>query len=155
MHAELTEYLHTVTDRKLRETSPQRIWEANVAMISAAALFMDDLFSGATAFAAEYAQGGMLETGRRLYALYQAQAADYTPGDEIGIVNGWAEELGLTGQYEWTPRRVPPRPPPPAEAAPAPWVTKAGRQTPSSSRTPWRRWPPPCTWSMPWSALRR
>ena len=101
MHGELREYLRTVTDRKLRETSPQPIWEANVAMISAAALFMDDLFSGATAFAAEYAQGGMLETGRRLYALYQAQAADYTPGDEVGIVNAWAEELGLTGQYEW------------------------------------------------------
>jgi hypothetical protein len=101
MHGELREYLHTVTDRKLRETSPQPIWEANVAMISAAALFMDDLFSGATAFAAEYAPGGMLETGRRLYALYPAQAADYTPGDEVGIVNAWAEELGLTGQYKW------------------------------------------------------
>jgi len=76
-------------------------------MNTATALFVDDLFSGATAFGDAYAAGGMLANGQRLLALFEQAWADFTPGDECDLVDAWAAELGLAGQYRWTADRDP------------------------------------------------
>ena len=102
MAADLTQNLRGLNDRQVRETTPVRIWQANTAMNTATALFVDDLFSGATAFGEAYAAGGMLANGQRLFALFEQAWAGFTPGDECDLVDAWTAELGLTGQYYWT-----------------------------------------------------
>ena len=145
-----------------RELIPQRLLQANLAMGAAFALFVDDLFGGATAYAAAYQATGMLPTGRKLYTLFQAAAAGGQPGAEYALVDAWADELRLRDWYIWRADtaacRIPPPPPlrspptkspPPATAPrsrPLP-CTKAAPPTPTISPTPPCRWPPPCTCS--------
>ena len=86
-----------------RNLIPQRIWQANVAMNAAFALFVDDLYLQRTDYAAGYQPSGMLPTGRKLYSLFRKMADDKRPAIEYDLVDAWADELNLRDWYTWAP----------------------------------------------------
>ena len=112
-----------------RELIPQRLLQANLAMGAAFALFVDDLFGGATAYAAAYQATGMLPTGRKLYTLFQAAAAGGQPGAEYALVDAWADELRLRDWYAWRADTAVPDPSAPAAAFTPDEVAAAGHRT--------------------------
>jgi hypothetical protein len=70
-------------------------------MSAAYALFVDDLFEQATAYAAHFAPAGVLPVAKRLYKLFLEM--EETPGTEFALVDVWAKELGLERWYAWRP----------------------------------------------------
>lgn len=95
--------LQVVTDKNLREMTPSKILQANVAMNAAGAVFFDELFDGVTSFAERYRTSGQLAAGQRLYNLWQKMLPTFTPGDEFDLVDAFAKELKLTDWYTWRP----------------------------------------------------
>ena len=100
---QMAENARLVTDAEGRDYIPQRVWQANVAMTAAFALFVDDLYGGRTGYAAVYGPSGLLPTGRKLYSLFQDRADHYRPGVEYELVDAWADELRLRDWYKWLP----------------------------------------------------
>ena len=78
---------------------PPTILRCNLTMNAAYALCVDDIFDGATAYAAVYEPAGVLPAAQRLFALYQA--AGTAPDADLDLVDAWAKDLGLTGWYAW------------------------------------------------------
>jgi len=124
--------VQALEDESIRATSPRIIWEANVAMNCAYALFTDFLFNQATAYAAPYSRSTVFSTGRRLFELWRTGLPTFAPGIEYDLVDEFARVLKLERWYEWRP--VEEGEPPPEQAveeptAPAPeGPTDAGLQ---------------------------
>lgn len=110
--------LRALTDVNIRNMTPAKIYQANLAMNAASALFVDRLFGGATDFASRYRAAGHLGVGQRLYALYEAILPTFTPGDEYDLVDAYAKELKLTDWYAWQPDRAAPASAPDAPEMP-------------------------------------
>jgi hypothetical protein len=87
---------------ELRATFPKPIYEANVAMNAAYAIFCDREF-GKAGFAIPYRSAGYDRRGRALLDLVRTLPAD--PPHDRSLVDGWAEQLGLQGWYQWVPLR--------------------------------------------------
>lgn len=109
------EGLKALTSPDLRNLSPRTIYQANIAMNCAYALFMDNLFEGVTNYAAPYRNSGMFSTGQQLLAQWEQTMAHFQPGDEYTLVDAFAQLLNLQSWYEWrapAPQTTPTKPSP-------------------------------------------
>ena len=101
LHATQLENQQALTDETLREIVPPRIYQANIAMNCAYALFTDALFNGATAYATPYRKSRLSATGRKLFHVWQKSIPKFEPGDEYDLVDQFARILKLEEWYEW------------------------------------------------------
>ena len=93
----------TNSNPEVRRMTPRKIMQASLALNGAYCLFLDDLFHGASAFAAPY---GKLETfalSRRLYSHWQDRSENLGGGGEYQLVDEFADLTGLRDWYEWKP----------------------------------------------------
>ena len=105
LHDTQGEALQALVDRSIREQAPQVIWEANVTMNVAFALFTDGLFAGFTDYAAPYRTERQFNQGRKLFQLWQKRAPTLRSGDEYDLVDAFASILGLRDWFVWQPDR--------------------------------------------------
>jgi len=101
LHATQLENLQALTDKSLRDMVPPRIYQGNIAMNCAYALFTDFLLAGATAYAVPYRQSRLFSTGHRLFEVWKNRMPDLRPGDEYDLVDEFATILDLQEWYEW------------------------------------------------------
>lgn len=83
--------------------SPRIVYDANVAMNCAHALFTDFLFNEATDYSEPYQTSRAYSTGRRLFELWQREMSNFEPGDEYEMVDEFAAILNLQRWYDWGP----------------------------------------------------
>ena len=96
-------------DAQTKRLAPKLIYDGNTSMNAAYAMFMDDLFGGATNYAAAYEGRRAYRTGRELFALWLEAREALNPGDEYALVDGFAEKLHLQRWYVWQEdRELPP-----------------------------------------------
>lgn len=81
--------------------TPRAIYNANLSMNAAYALFTDDLLGGSTDYTAPYENTRFLRTARSLFGLWIEARDDLQPGDEYKLVDRFAETLRLQRWYEW------------------------------------------------------
>jgi Flp pilus assembly protein TadD len=97
------EALGTTTDPKILEVTPKLILRAGMALNGAYALFLDNLYRGATTYALAYQRAESFAVSQRLFRHWQARRPQLGPGDEYALVDEFADMVGLTGWYEWKP----------------------------------------------------
>jgi Flp pilus assembly protein TadD len=85
----------------IRKVTPRKIMQASLALNGAMALFVDDLFGGATAFAALYRGFDTFGLSQRLFKHWLEHSESLGPGDEYKLVDEFAEMIGLRGWYDW------------------------------------------------------
>ena len=90
----------TVLRPELKALAPRPIYDANVSMNAAYAIFCDRTF-GKAGFTIPYRAAGFEKRGRTLLDLMQSIPAD--PSSDQSLVDHWADVLGLSGWYEWIP----------------------------------------------------
>ena len=91
------------TSAEGRELLPRSILRSTLALNGAYALFLDDLFRGATAYAANYRKEETFTTSDKLFRHWQSRFPQLGPGDEYGLVDDFASMLGLKDWYDWKP----------------------------------------------------
>ncbi|MCL4264719.1 MAG: tetratricopeptide repeat protein [Anaerolineae bacterium] len=91
-----------LTQPDLKKLTPRLIYNGNVSLNAAYALFTDHLL-GSTHYAADYADAPQMRTGRQLFGLWQACIQDFQPGDEFDLVDEFAALLKMPNFYEWQP----------------------------------------------------
>jgi hypothetical protein len=82
-----------------RANFPAEIYEASIAMNAAYAVFGGDLL-GKPYLAVPYLSVGHGPLARQLIALAMGEDGE-SPTDRA-IIDGWAQELGISGWYEWS-----------------------------------------------------
>ena len=97
------EALETTIEPKIVEVTPKMILRAGTALNGAYALFLDDLFHGATTYALAYQRGESFAVSQRLFQHWQTRCPQLGPGDEYALVDEFADMVGLKGWYEWKP----------------------------------------------------
>ena len=95
------EALESQSNPKILEVTPKFILRAGTALNGAYALFLDELFHGATQNALAYQKGESFAVSQRLFQHWQTRHSQLGPGDEYTLVDEFAEILGLRGWYEW------------------------------------------------------
>lgn len=85
----------------IRKVAPKKILDASLALNGAYALFLDDLFQGATSFVDAYKPETTFKLSERIYAHWLSSNDDLRPGDEYRLVDEFAEMLGLTNWFSW------------------------------------------------------
>jgi hypothetical protein len=103
LHLTHQQNLQALTDDSVRATSPRIIYDANIAMNCAYALFTDFLFNEATEYGEPYQASRLYSTGRRLFELWQREMSSFEPGDEYDLVDAFAGVLNLQRWYDWGP----------------------------------------------------
>lgn len=93
-------------DSQVRRFAPRKVLEASLALNGAYALFLDDLFGGAVAFAKAYEREDAFKLSKKIWAHWQQRERRLGPGDEYQLVDEFADILGLRGWYEWQPDPV-------------------------------------------------
>ena len=88
---------------EIRRLTPRKIFQASLALNGAYGLFLDDLFHGASEFAAPYRALENFALSQRLWKHWQERAKDLGPGNEYRLVDEFADIVGLRGWYEWIP----------------------------------------------------
>jgi tetratricopeptide (TPR) repeat protein len=91
----------TNSNPDVRRLTPRKIFQASLALNGAYGLFLDDLFNGASAFAASYRGLESFALSQRLWKHRQERAKNLGPGDEYRLVDEFADMVGLRGWYEW------------------------------------------------------
>ena len=89
------------TDPEVRAMTPRKVLLASAALNGATALFLDELWRGATNYAAAYRRLDSFPVSQRLFALVRSKADSLGPGEEYDLVDHFAEMLGLQGWYSW------------------------------------------------------
>jgi tetratricopeptide (TPR) repeat protein len=97
-------------DPKLRDFVPPTLQRINDILNAVFALFVDELFEGATAYAEAYSKFPTFKDAEKLYALWKEKSTDLSPGSEYDIVDSFGEFLGIRDWYTWKPDRgfIPP-----------------------------------------------
>lgn len=72
--------LQANTNPKILKLTPRKIMRATLAMNGAYCLFLDDLFAGATTFAAPYRQMDNFDMAKHLYQHWNSRSQDVTGG---------------------------------------------------------------------------
>lgn len=90
----------SVLKSEIKILAPKFIFEANVSMNGAYAIFCDRVF-GKAGYSVPYRSVGYEKRGRALLDMMQAIPDD--PRSDCALVDAWASELELTGWYEWIP----------------------------------------------------
>ena len=93
----------TNSNPEIRRLTPRKIFQASLALNGAYGLFLDDLFHGASAFAASYRNLETFALSQRLWKHWQERAKNLEPGDEYRLVDEFADMVGLRDWYEWRP----------------------------------------------------
>jgi hypothetical protein len=87
--------------KDLRDFVPPTLQRINDTLNGAYALFVDDLFGNATAFSSEYRAMPAFAVSEELYQMLKDSAEAFHPGDEYGLVDAYAEKLGIHDWYGW------------------------------------------------------
>ena len=103
LHRLAEEALAATVNPEIRNLTPPKVLKPLTALNGTAALFLDDLTSGATAFWPRYEKLDGADLSLRLFQLWQDRKDSLQPGDEYDLVDEFAEILGLAGWYEWRP----------------------------------------------------
>jgi tetratricopeptide (TPR) repeat protein len=93
----------TNSNPEIRRLTPRKIFQASLALNGAYALSLDDLFHGASDFAASYRSLENFALSQKLWKHWQERAKNLGPGDEYRLVDEFAEMTGLRDWYEWRP----------------------------------------------------
>lgn len=93
--------LESNTNPKVLEVTPKLILRAGLALNGAYALFVDDLYRGATNYASHYQRSEAFPVSQRLLQHWRVRCGQLGPGDEYNLVDEFAEMVGLRGLYEW------------------------------------------------------
>jgi tetratricopeptide (TPR) repeat protein len=88
---------------EIRSITPRKILNATVALNGAYGLFLDDFFQGASAFAQPYRLEETFAMSQRLFKHWQERSKHLGTGEEYGLVDEFADMLGLRDWYEWLP----------------------------------------------------
>ena len=96
-----------LTDPQIKQITPRLIYNANITMNGAYALFTDELFHGATSYAAPYTDNRVFRKSRQIYGSFLAAIADYQPGDEYILIDQIAADLRLQRWYTWQKDEAP------------------------------------------------
>jgi hypothetical protein len=100
--AQLAHDALTVTMRKdLRDFVPPTLQRINDTLNGTYALFVDELFGNATAFAANYRSMPTFSSSQELYAKFKDLSTHFSPGDEYELVDAYAQALGIRDWYDW------------------------------------------------------
>jgi hypothetical protein len=99
-HLEL-ENLDAAEDAQIRQHTPRAIFRANVAMNGAFACWFEGRWPRRTNLLGRFQRTQAWPLAERLYAQWQANASQWTPGAEYGWIDRWAEILGLTSWFVW------------------------------------------------------
>ena len=97
------EAAQTNSNPEIRQLTPRKIFQASLTLNGAYCLFLDDLFHGASTFASAYQSSETFDLSQRLYKHWQARAKNLSPGEEYGLVDEFADMIGLRDWYEWRP----------------------------------------------------
>ena len=103
LHRLAEEALAATVNPEIRKLTPPKVLKPLTALNGTAALFLDELSHGATAFWPRYQKLDGANLSPRLFQLWQDRKDSLQPGDEYDLVDEFAEILGLTGWYEWRP----------------------------------------------------
>lgn len=93
----------TNTNPEIRRFTPRKIFQATLALNGAYGLFLDELFHGASAFAAPYRGLDNFALSERLWQHWQERSKNHEPGDEYRVVDEFADLTGLRDWYVWRP----------------------------------------------------
>lgn len=92
------------TSPEILKVAPRKVLRATLAMNGAYCLFLDDLFEGATTFAAPYRKMDNFDMAKTLYQHWKDRADQATGGGrEYALVDEFADLLGIRDWYEWQP----------------------------------------------------
>jgi hypothetical protein len=101
LHSTQQENLQAIKEPEIKKHAPRLIYNANVSMNAAYAIFTDYLLGGSTNYAAEYEGTRYLRDGRQLFGLFLEIIDGYRPGDEYILVDEFAAALRLQRWYVW------------------------------------------------------
>jgi hypothetical protein len=87
---------------EVKSFTPKPIYDANVTMNAAYAIFGDRTF-GKAGYAIPYRSAGLEKRGRALLTALETTPA--TPEHDRDLVDAWGQELGMASWYEWVPLR--------------------------------------------------
>jgi len=93
--------LESQQNPEILEVTPKLILRAGAALNGAYALFMDNLYHGATNYALAYQRAESFATSQRLFQHWQARCPQLGPGDEYALVDEFADMIGVRNWYEW------------------------------------------------------
>lgn len=97
------EAAETNRNPEIRKMTPRRLMNGSLILNGANALFLDELFNGATQFASVYRSEETFALSQRLYKHWQERAKNLGPGEEYRLVDEFADMIGLRDWYEWRP----------------------------------------------------
>ena len=95
------ENLQPIIEPEIKKHAPRLIYNCNVSINAAYAIFTDYLLEGSTNYAAKYEGTRYLRDGRKLFGLFLEIIDDYQPGDEYILVDEFATTLRLQRWYVW------------------------------------------------------
>jgi tetratricopeptide (TPR) repeat protein len=101
----VNEALQVNTNPEILKITPRKIQRATLAMNGAYCLFLDDLFEGATTFAAPYRTLENFDMAKQLHHYFIQHSEQFAGGGgrEYCLVDGFAELLGIRDWYQWQP----------------------------------------------------
>jgi hypothetical protein len=85
---------------ELKAFAPKPVYDANISMNAAYAIFCDRVF-GKAGYAIPYRSAGFEKRGRALLDIMESIPND--AASDRALVDAWANELGLSGWYQWVP----------------------------------------------------
>jgi Flp pilus assembly protein TadD len=88
-------------DEKIRSFVPPTLLRINDILNAVFALFVDELFEGATAYADAYRKFPTFSDAENLYALWKEKSADLPPGAEYDLVDSFGKYLGVADWHTW------------------------------------------------------
>ena len=91
----------TNTNKHIQRLTPPKILAASLSLNGTYALFLDDLFEGATDFSTVYRRTSAFSLSRKLYEHWKLHSSDLSPGGEYDLVDDFANMLGLREWYDW------------------------------------------------------
>ncbi len=101
VHKMATEAAEINRNPEIRKLTPRRLMNGSLALNGAYALFLDDLFHGATDFTTAYRSEETFGLSQKLWKHWQERSTNLGPGAEYGLVDEFADMVGLRGWYEW------------------------------------------------------
>jgi hypothetical protein len=90
-----------VEDKRIAEFTPRIVYRASTAMNGAFALWFEATFPRRTDLLARFQRMEAWPLAKALYSAWKAEAARWAPGVEYDWVDNWAQQLRLSGWYEW------------------------------------------------------
>ncbi len=102
--------LAVTLNKQIRSIVPPTIQRINDTLNAVYAIFVDDLFGGATSFAKHYRDLPGYNSAEKLFAQWAEASRQSEPGGEYGIVDIFAEHLGMSDWFTWRQDRgfIPP-----------------------------------------------